>query len=337
MLAEWARTDLTSNTFVFQAAIIGAGKIGALLDHPQSHDILTHAHGYKVSDGFEVVGFVDRDFEKAKNASACWGGSPFNSIGELFAKQDVDVVSVCVPDELHCETMLELAKRPVKLIFLEKPAVRTTGEADVVGALYAKLPIRVLVNYTRRFVPEIDKIRRAIKSEQYGAFLTGAGFYGKGLLHNGSHMVDLLRFLVGEVDAETKLGETTDFYPDDPSVSALLSPRCGGVFYLRHVDCKMFDIFELDLIFENKRIRICELGTVIEEYSVGENEVFKGARTLNKDSEYFTGHRKAMYHAITNIRNNLIRDEPLVCTLEESLNTIRACLRISQLDASAKT
>ena len=125
-----------------------------------------------------------------------------------------------------------------------------------------------------------------------------------------------------------KISETVDFYEHDPSVSALLTLRGGGVFYLCHIDCTKFDIFELDVTFERKRIRIRELGTVIEEYSVGDNAVFKGYRTLNKDAEYATEHRKAMYHAIANIRNNLDRDEPLLCTLEESFDTVKTCSRI---------
>ena len=79
------------------------------------------------------------------------------------------------------------------------------------------------MNYTRRFVPEIRSIREAIKSGNYGAFLTGTGYYGKGLLHNGSHMVDLLQFLVGEVGKVAKVSEIVDFYDHDPSVSALLT------------------------------------------------------------------------------------------------------------------
>ena len=173
-------------------------------------------------------------------------------------------------------------KKPVKFIFLEKPAVTTAAEADVVRTLYGELPIRVQVNYTRRFVPEIRSIREAIRSGNYGTFLTGTGYYGKGLLHNGSHMVDLLQFLVGEVGEVAKVSEMADFYDQDPSVSALLTMRGGGIFHLCHIDCRKFHVFELDLTFEKKRIRIRELGTIIEEYSVGDNRVFRGISDLEQ-------------------------------------------------------
>ena len=141
-------------------------------------------------------------------------------------------------------------------------------------------------------------------------------------------MVDLLQFLVGEVGKVAKVSETVDFYDHDPSVSALLTMCCGGVFYLSHIDSRKFHVFELDLTFERKRIRIRDLGRIIEEYSVGDNGSFEGHRTLNKDADYPTEHSKAMYHAIANIRNNLDRNEPLVCTLEESLDTVKTCSRI---------
>jgi predicted dehydrogenase len=141
-------------------------------------------------------------------------------------------------------------------------------------------------------------------------------------------MVDLLQFLVGEVGKVAKVSEMADFYDQDPSVSALLTMRCGGDFYLRHIDSRKFHIFEMDLTFENKRVRISELGTKIEKYSVGDNWLFEGYRTLNKDAEFPTQHSKAMYHAIANIRNNLDRNEPLVCTLEESLEAVKTCSRI---------
>ncbi|MGB8799183.1 MAG: Gfo/Idh/MocA family oxidoreductase [Candidatus Acidiferrales bacterium] len=314
----------------YRVAIIGAGRIGAMMDDPSSPHILTHAHGYKACDGFEVVGFVDQELAKAEAASARWGGAAFKGMEELFETQAIDVVSICLPDDLHYATLLALAKKPIKFIFLEKPAVTTTAEADVVRTLYSELPTRVQVNYTRRFVPEIRRIREAIKSGNYGAFITGTGYYGKGLLHNGSHVVDLLQFLVGEVGKVAKVSETVDFYDHDPSVSALLTMCSGGVFYLSHIDSRKFHVFELDLTFERKRIRIRELGTIIEEYSVGDNGSFAGHRTLNKDADYPTEHSKAMYHAIANIRNNLDRNEPLVSTLQESLDTVKTCSRISR-------
>jgi predicted dehydrogenase len=312
----------------YRVAIVGAGRIGAFLDDPESSHVLTHAHAYLTCGGFNIVGFVDTDLSRAEAASARWGGRAYMSIEELFKSETIEGVSICLPDQLHYGALMTLAEKPLKFIFLEKPAVRTLQEADEVRIRYGELSTRVLVNYTRRFLPQIRLVAAAARNGDYGAFLTGTGYYGKGLLHNGSHMVDLLHFLVGEVHEVAKIDQTVDFYADDPSVSALLSIRGGGQFYLRHISCQKFELFELDLLFEKKRIRLCELGGLIEEYSVGENSIFKGYCTLNKDAEYATQHSRAIYHAIANMRANLDRDEPLVCPLDESLDTAKTCSRI---------
>jgi len=314
----------------YRVAIIGAGKIGATLDYPQSPLVLTHAHGYTVSEGFEIVGFVDSDLAKAEAASARWGGAAFRSIENLLATQSVDIVSVCLPDELHYQALVALAGKALKFIFLEKPAVSTLAEADEVRLLYRELPIRVQVNYTRRFVPEIRSIQAAIRSGKFGKFLTGVGYYGKGLRHNGSHMIDMLQFFLGEIRSVEQISELKDFYDHDPSVSARLSMVSGGDFHLCHIDCSQFHIFELDLTFESKRIRIRDLGTVVEEYSVGNSPVIEGLRTLHKSAEYSTQHSVAIRHAIANIRGNLDKDEALLCTLEESLMTVEACAKIAR-------
>ena len=47
-----SRNELSSSTY-------RAGRISAMLDDPSSPHILTHAHGYRACEGFELVGFVD--------------------------------------------------------------------------------------------------------------------------------------------------------------------------------------------------------------------------------------------------------------------------------------
>lgn len=313
----------------FKVGVVGAGRMGSTADEPHDVQILSHAHGYTLYSDFELVGFADIEIAKAEAAAKRWGGSAFNSVEELFEVEHLDIVSICLPDEQHYASLLDLAKRQLKLVFLEKPAVRTDAEADIVRALYSELPVRVQVNYTRRFVPEIRAIRECIRSGTYGRFVTGTGYYGKGLLHNGSHLVDLLQFLLGTIGDVEKRGEVDDFYKDDPSVSALLTMPGGGMFHLCCVDCRLFHVFELDLTFEQKRIRISDLGTTIEEFSLGDHREFDGYRTLNRDRCYETQHTKAMRYAIENIRENLLHGEPLLCSLQSSLEVVTTCSRIA--------
>ena len=49
--------------------IIGAGKIGAFFDSPDSSNILTHAHAFTANRNFRLLGFVDKDLNQAGRAA----------------------------------------------------------------------------------------------------------------------------------------------------------------------------------------------------------------------------------------------------------------------------
>jgi predicted dehydrogenase len=314
----------------YNVLIIGAGNIAALNDSADSKFVLSHAHAYNVHEGFNLIGFVDSNIKNAKEAALLWGGEAFNKIEEAFAQYRIDVVSVCVPDEYHYEVLSQLEDKPIKLILAEKPIVKTSKQANEIMNIYNKQSIRILVNYTRRFIPEIQKLHRNTNEGKYGDFITGTGYYGKGLLHNGSHMIDLILFLIGEISGFNKLSIEYDYFKDDPSVSAIFSMKSGGTFLLKHINCNKYTIFEMDLFFEKKRIRIFNLGISIEEYSIEENSVYSAYNTLNKACEYGTEHSSALYHTVKNIYENLEANEQLLCTLSDACKVLDICKTIAE-------
>lgn len=94
----------------------------------------------------------------------------------------------------HAKVLEEVAKFKPKMVIAEKPLTATYEEAKMVFDLY-KNRIPLTVNYSRRFLKEFQDLKSEIQS--FGKFLKGTGYYGKGILHNGSHMIDILRFRSG--------------------------------------------------------------------------------------------------------------------------------------------
>jgi predicted dehydrogenase len=193
------KSSLQTKKGIFNVLIIGAGNIGAFYDTPDSKNILTHAHAIKEHSGFKLVGFVDNNSERARVAAKIWKTLSFQSINEAFSKTDVDVVCVAVPDEFHYTVLKEVVFRPVKIVLAEKPITKTLFEADEIIALYKQLNVSLLVNYSRRFVPEFQDVKKLIDDQSFGKYVFGNGYYGKGVLHNGSHMINLLEYLIGDV------------------------------------------------------------------------------------------------------------------------------------------
>lgn len=312
----------------YNVLIVGAGNIGAFFDTPDSENILTHAHAFSKIQGFNLVGFVDTSKENGEKASNLWRVNYYPTLEEAFNKNKIDVVSICAPDEYHYDILKKISEFPIKLVFAEKPLVKDMNQAKEIMKIFKEKNIRCLVNYSRRFVTEFSILKDNISNGKYGEFISGNGYYGKGTLHNGSHLVDILRYLIGEISDFKVINHNFDFYDDDPSVSAILKFENNGNFVMHNIPCNNYTIFELELLFEHRRIRIVDSGFKVVEYCVLDSKIFKGYKNLLEEKQYETELNKAMLNAVLNIYNNLEHDEELRCTLEDGYKDMEVCERL---------
>lgn len=309
----------------FNVLIVGAGNVGAFYDSPGDSKILTHAHAFSEHNGFRVAGFVDSSRQKCESAAATWGGKAFVSIKEAFDNYAIDVVTIAAPDEYHFPLLTEVSEYPVRAVLAEKPLSLTSQQAANVLSAFRKKNTPVWVNYSRRFVEDFETIRQDIATGVYGEFLSGSGFYGKGLLHNGSHMIDLLRFLIGEIARCTPGACVFDYTPSDPSASVCVDFERGGSFYLHAIDSRRLTIFEVDLLFSKKRIRIVDSGFTIEAFDVCDSPVFKGHKIYANRKLSETRMVSAMSNLVENIYDNLTKGTTIKCSAEDGLRAVQVC------------
>ncbi len=315
----WERGN---NIIIYNALIIGSGNIGAFFDNSDSKYILTHAHGFIQHEGFNLVGFYDINHKKALNAANRWNCKAFKSIKEAFSMNKIDIVCVAVPDELHYQILKVLSNYSLKIIFVEKPLTKTMNEAKEIYDIYRKKEIDVCLNYSRRYVPEYIKLKEEINRNDFGSYICGTGYYGKGILHNGSHIIDLLRYLIGEIYSFKTISGNFDFYEDDPSVTGILLFNNEKEFLLRNIDCNLYTIFEIDLFFEKNRIRITDSGFKIEIYEKSKSSVYKGYKYLTKSKVIDTDIGNAVYWAIDNIYNFINGNETIKCNIIDGLHAV---------------
>lgn len=314
----------------YNVLIIGAGRIGAFFDSPLDEKVLTHAHAFYNLEATNIVGFVDLNFDNARKASERWGGKPYCKIKEAFNENQIDIVCIAVPDELHFSFLKELSEYNLKFIFTEKPLTKSITESIEILDLYKDKKLGFGVNYTRRFVREFHEIKRKYEGGHYGRLLSGTQYYGKGIVHNGSHAVDLLRFLFGEIVKYKSNYGMNDFYEDDPSIGGVLYFDETATITLIPVDCRHYTVFETELFFEKKRIRFVESGFKIEEYDVVESDVFQGYKSLSKPFSYETTFSDALYYAAQNIVNFIENEEPMLCTLEDAYVAQKICNELKE-------
>lgn len=307
---------------MYKVVIIGAGNIAAGFDSPESEKILTHAHAVIEHPDFELLGFYDTDKKKTLEASKRWGGRAY---ADITAVKEADIVINCVPDRFHGQVLKEIAQFHPKLVIAEKPLATTYDEAKEIQNIYEnKIPL--VINYSRRFLKEFQCLKEEIKS--YGKFLKGVGYYGKGILHNGSHMIDILRFLLGEVeDINVFKPGIYDFETEDPSYDVALRIQEAN-FYMLAIDCRAVTIFEMELYFEKSRIRILNGGEKIESYRVEASDTYAGYQNYKLREEIAVDYSKAMAGLMENASRFLKREQPLKCTLEDGMDVLKICMHI---------
>ena len=296
--------------------------IASSFDSPESSDILTHAHGYQQNPSFCLRGFYDKDQMKARQAAQIWGCHAYETLDS--ALKDGEVISCCVSDLYHKEILEQAAEYHPKLVITEKPLAVSPEEARVIQKLYdGKIPL--LLNYSRRFLKEFQTLRQEIC--QYGRFLKGVGYYGKGILHNGSHMIDFLRFLFGTVQClEVLPSEILDF-DGDKSKDAILKIQ-EGQFHMIAIDSRIATIFELELLFEKMRIRILDGGTCIERYEIRESDTYPGYYNYVLAHREVVNYSNAIMGLVENARDYLEYGRDLACTLDDGIQALALCDRI---------
>jgi len=262
------------------ALIIGAGKVGALLDTPKHKGVLTHAHGYTKHPKFNLVAFADIRYARAQHAAKVWGGRPYRNLKDAFANEEVDVISLCTPEDDHYSSLNELKTFSFKGGIIEKYLTDKISTAEKISKdpYFSRKPF--LINYMRRYIPEFQEVRDKIINGYYGKFINGSIHYGKGILRNGSHLIDLLRFFGFQISSVQTIHKSNDFYKEDASYDCILYTKRGGYIDMHVVPGNLYRVIEMDFIFERGRVKILDSGFVIEEYGVIADPIFKGYKIL---------------------------------------------------------
>jgi predicted dehydrogenase len=143
--------------------LAGFGFMGAM--HAQIYDLLS---------GVEVTAVADADPERARQALADLGYPQvpvYESLADLLASEEVDIVDICLPTDMHPHACLE-AITAGKAVFCEKPLALTVedGERIVRAATDAGVPFQV--GHVIRFWPEYQELKRAHRSGESGRLLS---------------------------------------------------------------------------------------------------------------------------------------------------------------------
>ncbi len=140
---------------------------------------------------------------------------------EMLADPEIDVIDISTPGSSHCEIAVAAAEAG-KIVFCEKPIGNTLEEAERMALAVEKSGQPSLVFHNYRGAPAVAQIKRMIDRGDLGQIYHFRGTYlqdwimdpefplvwrlmkataGSGAHGDlGAHVIDLARYLVGEVD-----------------------------------------------------------------------------------------------------------------------------------------
>ena len=310
------------------SVIIGAGRIASGFYDPKSRQILTHAHAYIKNPQTELFGIYDINFNIAKEAAKKWNCKAYDNLDKMMQEARPDIVSICTPDKDHYKSLKYVAKYRPKIVICEKPLTQNLSDTKKIISLYKKHGISLMINYSRRFDEVIQKIQKDILKKKYGSIQSASAIYTKGILHNGSHIIDLAHFLFGGIKSIKALASIIDYSNKDKTVSAKMSfARCPQ-FFITGVNDNNYPIIEFDILFEKARFRYYDFGFNAQIQTISDDPIFKGFKSLSEPKQIKTQLLSALPNLIKNIVAFLDKKEDLICGAIDALQTQETCEKL---------
>jgi UDP-N-acetyl-2-amino-2-deoxyglucuronate dehydrogenase len=212
-------TGSASPTQIHGIGIIGTGVISA-----------THAEAIAAIPGARLIAVTDVVPERAREFAASRDCAAEPSLDALLARDDIDVVSVCVPSGLHAEVGIQVAAAGKHLV-VEKPIDVSLAAADRLIEAVDAAGVALTVISQHRFDPGLVELRGLIDDGALGRLVLGEastkwyrsqGYYDSGpwrgtwaldggsLMNQGIHYVDLLRWAMGPIVEVSAVYSTED-------------------------------------------------------------------------------------------------------------------------------
>ena len=316
----------------YSALIIGCGNIagGYDADRPDNAPRLSHAGAIERDDRIELVACIDPDTAKREAFAKRWSvprhAADLASLGAN--PQEFDLVIIASPTQFHAEHLEAVLELRPQAVICEKPLGESLASAERMAATYEQAGIPLAVNYSRRWAPVFSDLPTA------DHLISAVGFYGKGILHNGCHMVDTLQMMLGPLSVHSVGPERFDYVDHDPTVSAILTTESGAPVHLVAGDCRAFTQFEIILTFPHAEIAIRNGGSSWETRKVIGSATYAGHRTLGSS---VSCQEDAMDCAMQNLIADAARllddsgkhDMPVPkCTAREAISAQRICQEI---------
>ena len=199
-----------------KVAIVGVGNIS-----------IEHINAYLKNPAVELVAFCDINQSRLEERGKQFGiDRLYLSIDDLLADgKDIDAVSICTWNTSHAENTIK-ALDAGKHVLCEKPMAHSVSEALRMKEAAERNQKTLMIGFVRRFGNDTKVIEKFIDDDSFGSFYyakaellrrhgnPGGWFSDKSrsaggpLIDLGVHVIDLVRYLMGQPKVVSVYGAT---------------------------------------------------------------------------------------------------------------------------------
>ena len=227
----------------YRAAVIGLGAMGSYAEDELaglSARIMLpfgHASTLTAHPRVELVAGADPDSARRSAFAERWSvPAVYADHREMLQREKPDLVCVATPPEAHAAQVIDCAEAGVRGVFCEKPLTPTLREADALIAACAAHGAALQVNHTRRGDPYLRRARDLIGAGEIGEVLSVVATWSGRLFLSGTHLFDLINFLLGDRPTAWVVGQT-----EGSAATMIVNPTqrgqdLGGTAYLTYDD-----------------------------------------------------------------------------------------------------
>ena len=310
--------------------LVGFGSVaeGLASDKRMSQHFCPASHAEVLRDhpAFNWKAVVDPSPKARQRAREVWQvPMVFKTVDEAIEQIRPDLAVIATPPDNRLTTFKKLES--VRGILLEKPVANNLAEVESIATLAERRSQLVQVNYWRRTDSDLTKLMPWGLKSLIGELQTAFALYGNGLHNNGSHLIDLVRFLAGDVEAVLVCGHGYRAGPiaGDIDIPFTLKLHSGVIAHFSTISFKHYREVSLDLWGTKGRLALYNESLSICHYPLADNRGLENSKEISSDRPNIipktpSSAFRTMYD---NLYNSLTTGEQLISPLIEAIKTDR--------------
>lgn len=292
---------------------------------------------------------VDVDSDRAYALAADYDVLASTDLSKILESAEPGSLVIAATTHESLSAVAVLAAQNSCHVLVEKPGARSAGEFAAVLDAARLTGVSIRVGYNHRFHPGIRQLARAVRSGEFGQLKLIRARYGHGgrpgyenewraqravsgggeLLDQGSHLLDLTRFLAGDITDPVGFAETLH-WPMEVEDNAFVTGRLpgGGRAWLHASWTEWRNLFSLEVFCETAKLEVSGLGGSYGPESYRVSHMTRGFGPPRVTTVQYAPGDESWAAEMADVENAIRGDEAIGASGSDALATLEVIAQV---------